>query len=86
MLSYKIKYAVSFVIIILMLAGVAYGSDEQLLFSNVPPTAMLLLDNSGSMNFSPAGDQMCTDNSSACNNYDNSTTNLYTPASYNSQW
>src|ERR1700690_1506328 len=84
MLINKIRYAFIFVSVILLLAGNVCASDEQLLFSNVPPTAMLLLDNSGSMNFPAAGDKMCTDNSSACNNYDNSTTNLYVPASYNS--
>ncbi len=59
--------------VILALPGNAFSGDESVLFTSVPPDALIVLDLSGSMNWNPAGganifgaSTSCVANPSAC--------------------
>jgi Tfp pilus tip-associated adhesin PilY1 len=89
MMSLKIKHLVLPAIFILLIAGNGFASDEQLLFSNVPPNALIILDQSGSMNNVPAGTALCTDSNlnysghnGVVNNYFSGNVKMYSPTNF----
>ena len=51
------------IFVIILSFGTSFASDEGVQFSNVNPNALIILDRSGSMNWTPAGEFMCTSRS-----------------------
>jgi hypothetical protein len=60
MINNKMKYRtlITACILVILLAGSVYAADEGVLFANIAPNALIVLDLSGSMNWTSYGDTL----------------------------
>lgn len=63
MKRFKAWYLLAIIIAVLLSVNAALAADETVMFGGVAPNALIILDRSGSMNYTPAGPSMCYKNS-----------------------